>query len=47
MGHVQVAVALLAAKANVDKLDNLGWTALTRAVKKTENLISEKRLRSI
>ena len=46
-GKVELVKDLIKAKANVDKLDNLGWTALTRAVKKMENLISEKRLRSI
>ena len=46
-GHVEVVTGLLEAKANVDQLAHSGWTALLMAVKKKENLMSEKRPRSL
>ena len=46
-GHVEVVGTLLEAKANVDQLAHSGWTALLMAVKKKENLMSEKRPRSL
>ena len=53
-GHVEVVKGLLEAKANVDHFTIQGgrhylpgWTALSVAVKKKENLMPEKRPRSL
>ena len=43
MGDVVTVKALVAAKADVDKKDEQGRTALSFVVKKIENLMLEKR----